>query len=196
MNFQICHLYRWEAIGPFIPIHTFIDAEPQTVVGAHKEQIRFHGVLHNAQSVAAHLFVIHNALESLTIVRCMENHRFPVIATIVIDNHKRLTGIFQRNLNLRHPTALRHSFDAGREVCPALAAIAGQLYIAIIRSYPDHILIDRAGRNRQDRREILRAGLIVGQATGLLAQFLFFFIISRQIRRNHFPGLTAVHTFV
>src|SRR5262245_55294467 len=75
------------------------------------------------------------------------------------------------------------------------AAVARDVDAAVIGTGPDHIAIDCARRNGNDRRVILRGGDVGSDAAGLVL-VLPFLAIRGEVGTDGRPRLTAVRRLV
>ncbi len=76
-----------------------------------------------------------------------------------------------------------------RHVLPGLAAVAGDLDLAVVRAHPDDALLERRLGDGQDGAVVLGAGVVGGQAAGVLELGR---IVGRQVRAGLGPGLAPV----
>ena len=94
-----------------------------------------------------------------------------------------------RGHKLRH---LAPGFEAsGRDVLPRLAAIAGELDIAVVGANPDRIHVIKRRRNGIDRSAMRvgarRVGRHVADAGGQAR------MLARKVRADRLPGMAAVY---
>ena len=78
----------------------------------------------------------------------------------------------------------------GRDVLPALAAVAGDVDQAVVGAGPDHARLERRLGDVEDRVVVLDAGVVLGDraARGALPRL----VVARQVGRDHRPALAAV----
>ena len=96
---------------------------------------------------------------------------------------------------MRNPGACGHAGDVARYVSPGIAAIAGELYQAIVGACPDYPLLHRARLYGQQCGVVLGTRGIHGEATALVLQLLVR-IVCGQVRRYDGVGLALIRALV
>ena len=96
---------------------------------------------------------------------------------------------------LRHPAALRDAPQVIGHVGPVLAAVAGELNVAVVGPNPKRISFDRAGIDRRNGRKILGARGVNRQSAAQMLPLLLR-VVGRQVRGNDFPAVASICAFV
>src|SRR4029077_7496431 len=99
--------------------------------------------------------------------------------------------IVESCFNPGNPRSLRKIWDVADNVAPGLAAVARELDVSVIGSYPDCLTVTRGLTDRINRGVHLRIRVVHRDATGLLL-LLLLGIVGGEVRRDAVPGLTVV----
>ena len=79
-----------------------------------------------------------------------------IVAAMTVDCDVRAPGIVIRRLHTRDPQPFRHAGKVRSDIRPRLAAIAGDLHIAVVRARPNQVAISwRLGKS-DDRVVVFR----------------------------------------
>src|SRR5258706_15436082 len=91
----------------------------------------------------------------------------------------------------RDPGVAGQSANVTNGVCPGLAAIAGNLQIAVVSSRPDHTGVLWGLSDRINRGMHFRGGIVHGDPARLFL-LLLFRIVGGEIRRDALPRLSMI----
>ena len=172
-----------------LPFFAVIGAVPQALIGTEEEQTWRCGVLHHRKAKAVHIFGRGQARPFFAVIGGVVEVSVPVIEAVIIHHDEGFTRVFSGYFNLRNPGTFGAIRQAVAYIFPVFAAIAGDLDVAVIGAYPDHILVGRAGSNGKNGAIILRIGGIVSEAPGDILVH-FGGIVGGEVWRDNLPGFT------
>ena len=176
------------------PMRAGVDRDPQSELGAEKQQLRIDGVFLDDVRVAAYALGILPADQrppGLSKVGCSINVRRHVAESVPIKSDIGAAGCECARLDPAYPSVPGNTRHIADDIIPMLPAIAGQLQVAVIGTDPDEPGRHRRLADRIDRGVHLRRRIVDGDTSGLFL-LLLLGIVAGQVRRDPLPALTVV----
>ena len=93
----------------------------------------------------------------------LENIRLQIVELVRVHRGVSRAGIMRGRFHQTHHAPFRNAFRS--DVGPVLAAIAGNVYQAVIGSSPDQVFLHRRFRNRENRVVVLNRGVVFSKRT-------------------------------
>src|SRR5215831_8251249 len=132
---------------------------------------------------------VRNQLPGLSKVGRLVNPRVAVVFLMPVDRDIRSACVVTGSLDVADCAPGQHVGDVLSNIRPRLAAIAGDLHLAIIGAGPNRAGCLRRFRNRKDDACVFNSDIVAGQPAreSLLAP-----VVQRQIGTDLLPAVTAV----
>src|SRR5215831_123718 len=132
---------------------------------------------------------VRNQLPGLSKVGRLVNPRVAVVFLMPVDRDIRSACVVTGSLDVADCAPGQHIGDVLSNISPRLAAIAGDLHLAIIGAGPNRAGCLRRFRNRKDDAGVFNSNIVAGQPAreSLLAP-----VVQRQIGTDFLPAVAAV----
>ena len=109
--------------------------------GTYKNQVRFCYILNHTQSITLYFVFIQHPLPGFPKVFCTKNVGFKIAPAIIVAYNKSFACIMFTSPYLWHPCTQWHTRYFSPEICPGFSTIPCELYIPIICTCPNYLIV-------------------------------------------------------
>src|SRR5579859_41425 len=171
-----------------LPVSAIVEGDVDAIFRAGEEQALVLGVFANDVGEAGVRETVGDSRPGFAEVGGPEDVGLEVVQLVAIDGDVGGAGGERRGFDDADETPLAEFFRG--DVGPVLAAVAGDVHEAVVRTGPDDAFLDGRSREREDRVVILDAGVVLRERTA--GRALLGFVVAREVAAELRPGHAAV----
>src|SRR5579864_2022043 len=174
-----------------LPAPAVVERDVEAVLGAQVEEAAPRRVLAQGMDVGerAARDAVDDRRPGAAVVPGLEDERIAVVDLVQVDGDVGGAGLVARRLDGAHRPPGRQAVEVRGHVGPGLAAVLGELQLAVVGPGPDEARLQPRLGDREDDAGVLDADVVGGEAAGdLLARL----VVQGEVGADHLPGGAGV----